>query len=222
MKALQAFFQKPAARIGALVIVLIIVGAIVWTPLRVLSLQAQAGRRIDATIETHAEAVSHFLACQMPLLTDLPADEGLSEAVALLERARGHRPFQAHTHYLLGRAYCLAGDPFRAIDALNAFIQARPKSPKGRMEAAYAHLTLAFSEKEALREEDRVFHEQQAAQLLQAAGYGFEYFLGQGQRAFKEEAYPSAWLFYRTAAIFAPLPADAAEQLAVLSDAFGK
>ena len=222
MKALQAFFQKTTSQIGALVIVLIILGAIVWNPLRVLSLQAQAGQRIDAYIQTHAKAVSRFLACQMPLLTDLPADEGLLRAIALLERARAYRPFRAHTAYLLGQTYCLGDDPFRAIEALNAFTQARPESPKGRMQAAYAHLTLAFSEDEPLREEDRSFHREQSAQLLSASGYGFDYFLDQGQRAFKGEAYSTAWLFYRTATLFAPLPEDAAEQLAVLSDAFGE
>lgn len=222
MKSLKEFFQKPATRIGALIIAIAILVAVAWNPLRVLRLQARAGKRIDAYIETHAEPVSRFLACQMPLLTDLPEDEGLAEAIALLEEARSFRPFRAHTNILLGRAACLAGDPFRAIEALAAFTQARPENPKGKLEAAYAHLSLALSEEEPLREEDRAFHREQTVQLLTSAGYDFDYFLVQGQRAFKGEAYAAAWLYYRTAILFEPLPENEAEQLAVLSEAFSE
>lgn len=219
MQAIPTFFQKPSAKIGAIALAIIITSALAWNPLRVLNLQARAGRRIDAYINAHAEALSHYLACQMPLLKDLPADAGLSEAADLLQKARAYRPFQAHTDYLLGRAYCLEGDYYRAIDALSAFAQARPENPKGQLEAAYAHLTLA--EKDGtLHEADRAFHRAQTVQLLADQGYAFDYFLIQGRTAFKAEAYPTAWLHYRVAALFQPLPSDAAEQLALLSDAF--
>jgi len=204
MKAIKDFFQKPIAKIVVLIAAVIIIAALAWRPLQVLNLQARAGSRIDAYIETNAEPASHFLACQMPLLIDLPEDEGLAEAVDLLEKARGYVPFQAQTAYLLGRAYCLEGKYTEAIKALNAFVQARPENPKGALEAAYAHLNLG--------------EEAQAVQRLSEAGYGFDYFLSQGQRAFEDEAYPTAWLSYRTAALFEPLPDNAAIQFKLLSE----
>jgi len=219
MKAIQTFIQKPIAKIGAAALAIVIIGIAAWNPLRVLSLQARAGRRLDTYIATHAAAVSRFLACQMPLLADLPADERLAEAVDLLEKAQAYGPFKAHTDYLLGRAYCLAGDYDLAIEAFNAYSSARPENPKGSLEAAFAHFTLA-EKVEGLGEAARSDHRAQTVRLLAAEGYTFDYFLTQGRAAFNDEAYPTAWLFYRVAAAFEPLPSDAAQQLSVLSDAF--
>jgi tetratricopeptide (TPR) repeat protein len=218
MKAIKDFFQKPIAKLVALIAAVIIIAALAWRPLQVLNLQARAGSRIDAYIETNADPASHFLACQMPLLIDLPEDEGLAEAVDLLEKARDYEPFQAQTAYLLGRAYCLEGEYTKAIEALNDFVQARPENPKGALEAAYAHLSLAERDG-GLSEAERGLHQDRAIQLLTEAGYGFDYFLSQGQRAFEDESYPTAWLLYRTAALFEPLPANAAIQFKLLSEA---
>jgi len=204
MKAIKDFFRKPIAKIVALIAAVIIIAALAWRPLQVLNLQARAGSRIDAYIETNAKPASHFLACQMPLLIDLPEDAGLVEAVDLLEKARDYAPFQAQTAYLAGRAYCLEGEYTKALEALNVYVQARPQNPKGALEAAYAHLNLG--------------QEAQAVQRLSGAGYSFDYFLTQGQRAFEDESYPTAWLLYRTAALFEPLPANAAIQFKLLSD----
>jgi len=204
MKTNQSFFQKSFAKIGAAALLLVIIIALAWRPLQVLNLQARAGTRIESYIEAIGEPASRFLACQMPLLMDLPEDQGLSEAVALLEQAREYKPFQGQSLYQLGRAYCLEGKYGQAIDALYAFIGTHPENPKGALEAAYAHLNLG--------------EEAQAVQRLSEAGYGFAYFLTQGQRAFEDRAYPTAWLSYRTAALFEPLPEDAALQLELLSD----
>ena len=216
MKTIQIFFQKPFAKIGAVALVIVIICALAWRPLQVLNLQARAGSRIDAYIETHAEPASHFLACQMPLLIDLPEDQGLAEAVDLLDKAWDYKPFQAHTAYLLGRACCLEGEYRQAIEAFSATTEFNPENPKGAIEAAYAHLNLAA---EALQDDDRVFHQEQAVLLLSGAGYSFDYFLIQGREAFEDRAYPTAWLSYLTAALFEPLPADAAIQLELLSEA---
>jgi len=217
MKAIKDFFRKPIAKIVALIAAVIIIAALAWRPVQVLNLQARAGSRIDAYIETHAEPASHFLACQMPLLMDLPEDGGLAEAVDLLDKAWDYEPFQAHTAYLLGRAYCLEGEYLQAIEAFSAYTESHPENPKGAIEAAYAHLSLAETDR-GLSEAERGFHQDQAIQLLTDAGYGSDYFLAQGQRAFEDESYPTAWLLYRTAALFEPLPANAAIQFKLLSD----
>ena len=217
MTSLKQFFSTPYGKFGAVLIPLLILGILAWQPIHVLNLQARAGKIMVSYREDFAPAYEGFLNCQVSLLTSLPKDESLQEGIVLLKKARELTPFNAHTNYLLGGLYCLNGDFTQAVDAFAAFSTLRPQNPLGELEAAFAHLGIAFTSQD-LTDLDRDFHKSQGVQGLQRQGYSFEYFLTEGNAAFEEEAYPVAYLWYQVAALFQPLPDEAAVRLSILEE----
>ena len=221
MTSLKRFFSTPYAKFGAVLIPLLILGILTWQPIHVLNLQARAGKIMAIYRQDYAPSYESFLTCQISLLTRLPKNERLQEGIGLLEKARNLTPFNAHTTYLLGQLYCLNGDFTQAIDAFEAFSTLRPKNPLGGLETAFAHLGIVFT-REDLSDLDRDFHENQCVTGLQSEGYSFDYFLTKGDTAFEQEAYAPAYLWYRVAALFQPLPEEAALRLVLLVDVLGK
>jgi len=217
MNSLKRFFSTPYAKISAVLIALLILGIVAWQPIRVLNLQARAGKIRDAYIQDHAPSYESFLTCQTRLLKTTPDDERLIEGIGFLEKARDFTSFNAHTNYLLGQLYCLNGDFYQAIDAFETFSTLRPENPLGALETAFAHLGIAFTS-EDLRDIDRDLHKNQCVQDLQRQGYTFEYFLTEGDAAFEQEAYSAAYLWYRIAGMIQPLPDEAASKLSILEE----
>jgi len=205
-----------------LILLLVVFGMLAWQPLLVLSLQARAGDRIEGFIQDFAGDYENFFACQMPALTDLPSDERLDRATALLEKAKGLQPQNAQTDLLLGRALCLQGDFPLAVKAFESFSQAHPENPLGSFEAAFAHFTSALTSNE-LSEAERTAQEGQSRAILAGMGYTGDYFFQEGEAAltrYPTPAYPVAWYWYRLSGIFQPLPEEAAFRIELLDLAF--
>jgi len=217
MMSLKRFFSTPYAKFSAVLVALLILGILAWQPIQVLNLQARAGKLKETYLQDHAPSYESFLTCQISLFTTSPNDERLSEGIRFLEKARDLTPFNAHTNYLLGQIYCLNGNFDQAIDAFEAFSTLRPENPLGTLERAFAHLGIAFTG-EDLQDIDQDFHKSQCVQDLQSQGYSFEYFLTEGDAAFEQEAYSVAYLWYRVAALFQPLPGEAASKLSILEE----
>ncbi len=182
MKSLLKSIPKPILWISFAVIFILLLGTLAFNPLRVLSLQARAGRLIDAYIQEYAPEHLNKFTCQLPLLTQLPEDQRLNEAVTLLETARGIRPDDPQTNLLLGQAFCLQGDYFRAIVAFKTFTQSRPDNPLGELEMAFAHQALAQSENE-ISEIERTAHEAESRRILEELGLEPEEFYPQEDEA---------------------------------------
>lgn len=182
MKALLKSIPKPVLWIGLLVIIILVLGTLAFNPLRVLSLQARAGRLMENYIHENAAEFANHFTCQLPLLTQLPEDQGLREAVLLLTTARSIRPQDPQTNLLLGRAYCLQGDFLSAIQAFNAFTQAKPDNPLGELERAFAHYSLAQVE-EDLPEVERAAHLVESRRILEGLGLELEDFYPQEDEA---------------------------------------
>jgi hypothetical protein len=225
MKALLKSIPKPVFRYGLLMMSLLVFAGFAFTPLRVLNLQARAGDLIENYIQEHAAEFDHYFTCQLPVQIDLPErDQGLNNALDLLEKARKLRPNNPHTNLLLGRAYCLHGDFFRAISFFEVFSQERPGNPLGDLEAAYAHFTLSILEGEML-DPIRKAHEGQTRKIFLQQGLGADYFKNQfkqAENAYYARNYREAWLRYRMANIYEPLDNEVAFRTAVMDLVFSQ
>lgn len=213
MKQLQSL-PKPIRRYAPLVLLILVLMLAVWQPLTVLHLHARAGEIIDAYRREYFPEFQMYLNCQLPLLTSLPQDSRMDQAIALLDRAVGIRFFKAQTQLLLGRVYCLSGDFSAAINAFKAFQEIRAKSPLGRIEAGFAYLNLALMGVEVEN------HLAQAREQFEALGYGFEYFLAEANAAFQKEAFADAYTWYRIAVLYQPLPEEAAAKFELLEEVY--
>lgn len=203
-------------------VLLAVLALIAWQPLRVLSLQARAGKRIEGYIQESALDYENFFTCQIPALAALTPDERLDQAVALLEKAQALRPTNSQTNLLLGRAHCLQADYASAAAAFEGYDSARQGNPLGAFEAAFAHFTAALTA-EGLSDEERASHEEKSRAILAELGYSGDYFFQEGEAAYNRwpvPAYPVAWYWYRLSAIFTPLPEEAAFLVAILDLAF--
>jgi len=201
---------------------LVVVGVITWKPLRVLNLQARGGEKIEDYIQTYAPDFENYFACQIPAFIDLPEDQGLTEAVSLLEKAQALQPENAQTHLLLGRAYCLQKDYESAVEAFESYSKGRPDNPLGDLETAFAHFTLAVKDND-LTETDKNAHEIQSRLILEEEGYSGDYFLEEGNSAFNRwinPDYRAAWYLYKLSEIFRLSPTEIAFKTAIMDVAF--
>jgi len=201
-----------------IIVLLVIVGVVAWKPLGVLNLQAHAGGKIEGYIQTYASEYKNYFACQIPAFIDLPDDEGLTEAVSLLEKAQVLQPENAQTHLLLGKAYCIRGDYEAAIDAFEAFSQGRPGNPLGDLERAFAHFTMTLANKK-LSDDEESYHQSQSKKILESQGYSSEYFIEEGNAAYLGAA-PAAWYWYHIAELFQSLPQVTTFRAAILDLVF--
>ena len=213
MKQLQSL-PKPIRTYAPLALLVLVLLLVAWRPMTALNLHARAGAMIDAYRQDVVPEYSQYLYCQVPLLTELPQDPRLDQAAALLDRAAGIRAFKGQTQLLLGRVQCLSGDYDGAIKGFEAFQEARPRSPIGRMETGFAHLNLA------MMNEDTESNLVQARDQFESLGYGFDYFLAEADAAFQKDAFADAWTWYRIAALYQPLPEEAAERLELLGEVY--
>lgn len=213
MKQLHSL-SKPIRTYAPLVLLLLVLLLVAWRPLTALNLHARAGAMIDTYRQDFVSEYSQYLYCQVPLLTELPQDPRLDQAAALLDQAAGIRAFKGQTQLLLGRVHCLSGDFNAAVKAFEAFQEVRPDSPLGRMEAGFAHLNLA------LKTADGEGHLAQARTKFESLGYTFDYFLAEADAAFQNEAFADAWIWYRIAALYQPLPEEAAERYELLGEVY--
>lgn len=220
MKTLIKSIPKPVYWLAALTIAIISIGAVAWMPAKALHLQIRAGQLLEDYIEEHTSGYRNFYTCQLPVLTDLPLDSHLKEAVVLLETARAIRPQNAHTHYQLGRAYCLSGDYDSALEAFDTFNQLKPDNPLGYLEIAFTHMTIVLTAEEQPTHQ-RLIHETRSKEILSDLGLTDDFFLEQAALRFRRSDYRPAWFWYRLAHTFQPLDAADVFRTAVMDLTFG-
>ncbi|MBW6465968.1 MAG: LysM peptidoglycan-binding domain-containing protein [Brevefilum sp.] len=218
-KKLKNWLFSPSTLIGTGLIILSVIGWAVIPSAIELSRQARAGRLLEDYIQTNATEHADHFTCILPILTALPMNEGLAQAVDLLEQASARPPNNPYTDYLLGRAYCLQGDYQRAIGAFQAFNRQRPNNPLGRIEEGFANFSWALAMDETrLLEKDELIERSRLA--LIGAEVNQETLLDRGDEAYQRKNSQTAWLWYLVADAFGELPAETADRLAELEQTF--
>jgi tetratricopeptide (TPR) repeat protein len=222
MTTLRGLFTDKRITHGlVLVICFSVIGSIAWSPIRVLSLQSQAGELIETYYQAHVGQYDNHFICQIPALRSLPTDESLQIAVESLENARRFRPQDAHTDVLLGRAYCLMGEFLLAAEAFEEFNRKRPNNPLGKLEAGFAYFLHAITTKN-ISETERQSHVNLSRQYLEAQGLSVANCREYGDVAFGKLNFSEAWFWYRLAGIFQPLSEISAFKTAYLDIAYGQ
>ncbi len=222
IESLKSFFSAlptPVIRFGILLVLFLILVIFAWNPIRVSSLQARAGKRIDTYLQNNASSYVNFFTCQIPALTRLPADESLENSLFLLEKAAYIRPKSAQTYLLLGKVDCLKEDFSSALVAFDRYGTLSQGNPLGELESAFAHYTASLVT-QGLSDAERAAHETACRQIFEAQGYSYEYFLDEGNAAFERDAHAAAWYWYRLAGLFQPLAEEAAQRLDFLDALF--
>jgi tetratricopeptide (TPR) repeat protein len=194
---------------------LLALGLLAWPNLHALRLRAEAGRLLDEYIRTHAGEYQDHFVCLLPLLTDLPADPRLAEAIALLEKAREVQPAQAHTHFLLGRAYCLVGEFPAAAEALEAYVEIRPDNPMGQLSLSFAHFSWG-NLAEDLTEAEKLSVLDQTLLHLESIGFSRDAFLSVADKTFAERNFQVSWLWYSISNTFRALDGESEYRRMVL------
>jgi hypothetical protein len=85
-------------------------------------------------------SVSAFTYCD-PLTAVKPEARGtIQKALDFLQKSLNHSPHLSHTYLLLGRAYCLLGEPEKSILYFHEFTNQRADNPIGNLELGFAYL----------------------------------------------------------------------------------
>jgi len=114
---------------------------------------SQAGRLLSRALEGEIFPATGSLAAQQPVnrasfdpipcsIPPLSSTSDLNlvqQAVLDLQRAVKLSPSASHSYLLLGRAYCLEGEPEKAIKNLQIYTRLRTKNPLGHIELGFAY-----------------------------------------------------------------------------------
>jgi tetratricopeptide (TPR) repeat protein len=209
------FIQK----IAKITIFIILIGAFAWKPLMINLLRNRAGRLLEGYLKAYASEYEDYLTCQLPVITELPPEKGLSDAVTLLEKAKSLRPQNRQTNLMLGRAYCLQGDYYNAIESFEGFSKAHPDNPLGDLESALAHFSLSITSEE-LKDAQKSALKQKSRLLIEEQGLSGNYFLERGNVLFNNRAFAAAWYWYYLAEVFQAVPEEISFRTAVMDLVF--
>jgi tetratricopeptide (TPR) repeat protein len=211
MSTISAKVISPSFKIGFLSLAVFILAwfALPWG--LEFSRQIQAGALIEDYLQRNAAPYKNYFTCVLPLITQLPPDNNVNQAVKLLEKAAQNPPTSPHTHYLLGKAYCLKGNFEAAVYSLETFYTLRPKNPLGSLELGFAYYSWAqLSSNEAFFED--------SVQAFTRADVNGQLLLAQGDQAYNSNLQLTAWIMYNLAAMFVELPEITTSKLADLEE----
>jgi tetratricopeptide (TPR) repeat protein len=152
--------------------------------------QLQGGNALHSYLY-NLPAESGGFACLAQPLSEPAEREAVMQAIAQLEQSIQILPKQAHTYYLLGRAYCRLGDYAAAVKFLPRFTDLRPENPQADLELGFALERLCPPAGEC---EDLT-----TAQVWQRAGVLPEHLIANGEAARKQEDFEQALAWYRRA-----------------------
>lgn len=173
-----------------------IVGAILLTSIaaaffllpRALALyyQVRGGSILTQVMQSFQKTNPGSFACEIGALSGDRAKSLLKQAIGHLLSARRYYPTMAQADLLLGRAYCLAGDPENAILAYRSYLRLHPNNPLGHLELGMAYA--ANGQQEAVSE-------------WLAAGVTQEQILLQAEKSFGHKDYWTAASRYNQSVI---------------------
>ena len=181
-RPLSARRKRTLIAIGIMLVFGIV--ALLWLRPRALALyhQVQGGSILSAVNQAIPNSNPNDYACFPDPVSDAALRARLARAVTHLQAAREYNPGLAQADLLLGRAYCLLGEPERAIQAYQQYVRLRPDNPLGHLELGFAYAL--DSQKAALAE-------------WQKAGVTPAQVLSNAEQAFNQKNYRSAADWYR-------------------------
>ncbi len=183
--------KPPRWMVTGLVVLALAAGfTLAFRPLSAYWLQQQGGA-VVVDLSRNLPPESGGFACLADPFKDEAVQAQLAHAISQLEQASNVLPQQAHLYYLLGRAYCMAGQYDLAVQALPEFTALRPKNPQADLEIGFAleKLCPPRGECEGLT----------AAQVWQRAGVLPEHLIANGEAARKKEDFAQAMDWYQRA-----------------------
>ena len=202
--------------------VLIIIGVIqvlligYWVIPRAVSLyyQTRGGQIVDRVLSKGELTQWDSIACASPPVTNASTREILKSAEGDLKQAIRFSPNDAHPQLLIGRAYCMLGEPEKAIDAYQKYINLRPANPLGYLELGFAYEAACRAELEAIQGASRGRTEQQRCEIPEyqepmiaawkAAGLTTQDFIDTGEMARRNGRLNDALVWYRRGSEFSP------------------
>jgi hypothetical protein len=162
--------------------------AALWLFPRALALyhQVKGGMILSQVMQPYLKNYPGSFACEIGALSGDRAKSKLKQAIAHLVAARGYDPSLAQTYLLLGRAYCLYGEPQNAILAYGGYFRLHPNNPLGHLESGLAYAEAG---------------QQEAINEWLVAGVTPDQILSQAEKSFNLKDYWSAANWYSQSAI---------------------
>lgn len=174
-------------------LIIFVIGAgfsLAFRPLSAYWLQQQGGA-VVVDLSSNLPAESGGFACLAEPFKDEAWLAQLTLAISQLEQASSVLPRQAHLYYLLGRAYCMAGQYDLAVKTLPKFTELRPKNPQADLELGFALEKLCPPRGEC--------EQLNTVQVWQRAGVSPEHLIANGEAARKNEDFTQAIEWYQRA-----------------------
>lgn len=190
-------------------LITIIGGACLVSP-KILSLyfQIKGGQLINNALKVVEDLPDLNVTCKPLPQSRRGVQARINEAIILLNRSLEFYRDNAQADLLLGRAYCLIGDPATAESHYQAYINLRPNNPLG-------HIGFGFT-REALGDPES------AVQAWKNAGLTADYFVEAGNEAVLEDRYEDSIRWFERATWMNPDLAHAWLQLGLAYDQMGQ
>jgi tetratricopeptide (TPR) repeat protein len=145
----NAIARTPYLHLVFFIIVFAAAILIFASPLLGFYYQLLGGQLLNSATPLEVKA-SAFTSCGPLTAVNPEARCTIQKALDFLQKSLNHSPHQSHTYLLLGRAYCLLGEPEKSIPYYHQFTKQREGNPIGNLELGFAYL--AACQKEASNE----------------------------------------------------------------------
>jgi len=177
---------------------------------KILSLyfQIKGGQLINNALKVVEDIPDLNITCKSLPESRRGVQARVNESITLLRRSLDFNPTNAQANLLLGRAYCLIGDPATAENYYQGYISLRPKNPLGQLGYGFT--------REALGDPTT------AVQAWRIAGLTAEYFVEAGNEAVREDRYEDSLRWFERATWMDPDLAQAWLQLGLAYDQMGQ
>lgn len=217
MHQLDRFLHKAPNLLSALSFI-IVLGVLTWLSLRAIAFyfQLRGGQLLNLAITTQRERTLGGIACAQDPLESEQARRQLDQAILVLKSSTRYNRSASHPYLLLGRSFCLLGEPQAALAAYHAYVERRPENPLGHLELGFAYMKVCqgdlSSEVDFTNAPSKDgFCKNQAVQDLileewRKAGVLVGQFIAEGNRAFARQSYTVAARWYEYATVYSGQP----------------
>ena len=174
------------------------IAAIIFLRPRALALyyQVKGGMILREVFQIYPNSDQDDLLCDLPPVENETEGARLQKAIDYLETSRKYNPHMAQTYRLLGRAYCLLGEPELAVDAYKYFIHLRPKNPLGCIELGFVDLS----------EYEKLIRESQINIICDFSYLNQSIIIEEANQAFLSQQYGKAAHWYQLASLVRGIP----------------
>jgi tetratricopeptide (TPR) repeat protein len=168
-----------------------VLGIGIWLAPYPLSLyhQTRGGQLLEEILSKNSISPGST-ACERTPLANETARMHVIQAIRELQKAMEYNPKDAQSYLFLGQAYCLVGEPDKAIDAYLVFSDLRPDNPLGDLESGFAY--------------EAIGDWSSAVNKWKIAGLTAQDFLENGEHLHKQKLYEEALKWYERAGRLSP------------------